>query len=118
MSKSTRSRRVIALFAAYVVALQALLLPLSVAAGPFQSSLCAAAMSADGAPMPAGHDSTCPCAAGCGTQCCAQTAAGPPVVTVTLDLTRAVAMLPVPAIERVIRVAVRSPQVPRAPPAG
>ena len=33
MSESIRSRRVIALFAAYVVALQALLLPLSVAAG-------------------------------------------------------------------------------------
>jgi hypothetical protein len=117
MSQSTRSRRVVALFAAYVVALQVLLLPLSVAAGPFKSSLCAAAVSADGAPTPAGHDSGCPCAAGCGTHCCAQTMAGPPVVTVTLDLTRVVAMMPVPAIERVIRVAVRSPQVPRAPPA-
>ncbi len=118
MSQCTRSRRVIALFAAYVVALQALLLPLSVAAGPFESSLCAAAMSADGAPTPAGHDSGCPCAAGCGTHCCTQTLAGPLAGTVILALTRAVAMMPVPAIERVIRVAVRSPQVPRAPPAG
>jgi hypothetical protein len=117
MSESTRSRRVIALFAAYVVALQALLLPLSVAAGPFMSSLCAAAMSADGSSTPAGHDSGCPCAAGCGTHCCAQTVAGPPVGTVILDLTSAVARMPPPAIERVIRVAVRSPQVPRAPPA-
>jgi hypothetical protein len=117
MSEFTRSRRAIALFAAYVVALQALLLPLSVAAGPFMSSLCAAAMSADGSPTPAGHDSGCPCAAGCGTHCCAQTLASPPVGTVILDLTSAVAMIPPPAIERVIRVAVRSPQVPRAPPA-
>jgi hypothetical protein len=117
MSQSTRSRRVIAPFAAYVVALQALLSPLSVAAGPFKSSLCAAAMSADGSPTPAGHDSGCPCAAGCGTHCCTQTLAGPPVVAVTLDLTHAVAMMPALAIERVIRVAVRNPQVPRAPPA-
>ena len=117
MSESTRSRRVIALFAAYVVALQALLLPLSVAAGPFKSRLCAAAMSADGAPPPAGHDSGCPCAAGFGTHCCAQTLASPPVGTVILALSRALAMMPMPAIERVIRVAVRSPQVPRAPPA-
>lgn len=117
MSESTRSRRVIALFAAYVVALQALLLPLSVAAGPFMSSLCAAAMSADGSPTPAGHDSGCPCAASCGTHCCAQTLASPPGGTVILDLTSAVAMIPPSAIERVIRVAVRSPQVPRAPPA-
>ena len=117
MSESTRSRRVIALFAAYVVTLQALLLPLSVAAGPFKSRLCAAAMSADGAPPPAGHDSGCPCAAGCGTHCCAQTLASPPVGTVILALSRALAMMPMPAIERVIRVAVRSPQVPRAPPA-
>ena len=118
MSESTRSRRVIALAAAYVVALQALLLPLSVAAGgPFESSLCAAAASVDGSPSPAGHDSGCPCAAGCGTQCCVQTLAGPPVVAVTLDLTRAIAMTPAPAIEPIVRVADRSPQIPRAPPA-
>lgn len=117
MSESTRSRRVIALFAAYVVALQALLLPLSVAAGPFKATLCAAAMSDDGSPTPAGHDSGCPCAAGCGTQCCVQTLAGPPVVAVMLDLTCAIAMAPAPAIEPIFRVADRSPQIPRAPPA-
>jgi hypothetical protein len=118
MSESARSRRVIALAAAYVVALQALLLPLSVAAGsPFDSSLCAAAASVDHAPVPAGHDGGCPCAAGCGTQCCAQAFVGPPQVTVTLGLTRAIAMTPAPAIEPVVRVADRGPQVPRAPPA-
>jgi len=118
MSESARTRRVIALAAAYVIALQALLLPLSVAAGgPFESSLCAAAAPVDGSPSPAGHDSGCPCAAGCGTQCCVQTLAGPAVATVTFDLTRSIAMAPAPAIEPIVRAADRSPQVPRAPPA-
>ena len=116
MSESTRTRRVVALLAAYVVAVQALLLPLSGAAGsPFQTSLCAATSSVDGAP--AGHDSGCPCAAGCGMQCCVKTLAGPPqVIAVKLDLTRPIALAPASAIVRIIRVADRSPQVPRAPP--
>ena len=118
MSKSVRSRRLIALAAAYVVALQALLLPLSMAAAsPFASSLCAAAASDIGSHAPAGHDSGCPCAAGCGMQCCVQTLASPPPVTVRPGLTRAIIMTPAPAIEPVIRLADRSPQVPRAPPA-
>src|SRR5664279_2105946 len=118
MSKSRCSRRIIALIAAYVVALQALLLPLSVAAGsPFESSLCAAAASVDHAPSPAGHDGGCPCAAGCGMQCCLQTFVSPTQTMVVFDLTRAIAMAPAPAIDPVIRVADRSPQVPRAPPA-
>ena len=118
MSKSVRSRRLIALAAAYVVALQALLLPLSMAAAsPFASSLCAAAASGSGSQAPAGHDSGCPCAAGCGMQCCAQTLASPPPVTFRPGLTRAIIRMPAPAIEPVIRLADRSPQVPRAPPA-
>jgi hypothetical protein len=44
MTNSARSQGIIALFAAYVVALQALLLPLSVAAGPLAGSgLCVSA---------------------------------------------------------------------------
>jgi hypothetical protein len=119
MSKSVRTRRLIALAAAYVVALQALLLPLSMAAAanPFLSSLCAAAASDSGSHAPTGHDSGCPCAAGCGMQCCVQTLAGPPPVTVMPGLTRAIVMKPAPAIEPVVRLADRSPQVPRAPPA-
>jgi hypothetical protein len=117
MSESARSRRVIALAAAYVVALQALLLPLSVAAsGAFDSSLCTAAISVDGAPAPASHDTGCPCAAGCEAPCCVQTLAGPPPVTVVLGLTRAIAMTLGPAIAPVTRLANRRPQVPRAPP--
>jgi len=119
MSKSKRSRRIIALIAAYAAALQALLLPLSVAAGSrFDASLCAAAASVDHEPSPAGHDSGCPCAAGCGTQCCLQTFVSPTQTMAVFDLTRVITTLaPAPAIEPVIRVADRNPQVPRAPPA-
>ena len=118
MSESARTRRVIALAAAYVVALQALLLPMSVAAGgPFESSLCAAAAPVDHASSPAGHDSGCPCAAGCGTQCCVQSLAGPPQVAIILAPTRAIAMTLPRATEPIIRPADRSPQIPRAPPA-
>lgn len=78
MVPTVSSRRLIALLAAYVVALQALLLPLTIAAGAtFEPHLCAAS-SADGAPPPLSHDSVCPCAAGCGMQCCAQILAVPP----------------------------------------
>jgi hypothetical protein len=116
MSETIRSRRIIALIAAYVVALQALLLPLSVAAGsPFNTSLCAAAASANGV-SPASHDSGCPCAAGCGMQCCAQTFVGPAQIMVTRGVTRAVKVIPAPALEPVVRLANRGPQIPRAPP--
>ena len=119
MSKSLRRRHFIALAAAYVVALQALLLlPLSVAAGsPFHSSLCAAAASTDSSRQPTGHDGGCPCAAGCGTQCCVQLLAVPPQVVIILAPTRVTAMTPPRAIEPVTRPAARSPQIPRAPPA-
>jgi len=118
MNKLTRPRRLIALAAAYVVALQALLLPLSLAAAsPFGTSLCAAAASAHGSSPPAGHDSGCPCAAGCGMQCCVQALAGPPPGAITIFLTRTIAMAPEPASAPVIRLDYRSPQVPRAPPA-
>jgi hypothetical protein len=117
MSEPIRSQRIIALIAAYVVALQALLLPLSVAAGsPFTTSLCAAAASADGAPSPSNHDSGCPCAAGCGMQCCAQTFVGPTQITLARGVTRAVTMTPALVLEPVVRLADRSPQIPRAPP--
>ncbi len=117
MSKSIRPRRIIALIAAYVVALQALLLPLSMAAAsPFATSLCAAA--SDGSShAPVGHDSGCPCAAGCGMQCCAQTLAGPPqAISVRLGVTRTTTMLPALALEPVARSVDRGPQIPRAPP--
>jgi hypothetical protein len=117
MGNSVHARRLIALAAAYVIALQAALLPLSVAAGsPFTASLCAAASSADGSSAPAGHDSGCPCAAGCGMQCCAQMLAAPQHGAIALRSTSARAMTAAVPIRPVIRPADRSPQVPRAPP--
>ena len=71
MSFRFPTRRLIALAAAYLVAAQAILLPLSVAsANPLLSQLCIS--SPDGAGhAPAGSDGGCGCAAGCGMQCCA-----------------------------------------------
>jgi hypothetical protein len=106
----------IALAAAYVVALQALLLPLSVAAGAtVAGTLCSA--SAGHSQAPAGSDSACPCAAGCGMQCGAQALAGSPQISVAVSPTFAFAAMPAPAFEPVVRMAEMRPQVPRAPPA-
>ena len=117
MSRHLRSRRLIALLAAYVVALQALLLPLTVAAGAaFDGSLCAAAASASVPAAPVSHDNGCACAAGCGMQCCAQTLAGPPWIAALPDPARIAIAGPLPAIET--RLAPTKPTAPhaRAPP--
>jgi hypothetical protein len=117
MNRSNRSRRIVALLAAYVVALQALLLPLSVAAGAgFDTGICVSS-SSEGSPHPAGHDDGCGCAAGCGMQCCAQSLAAPPQITVALGFTRAEALIPALALEPAARPSPKGPQVPRAPPA-
>jgi len=116
MSKAVRSRRIVALVAAYVVALQALLLPLSVTAGAaFSSSLCAA--SAEGSQPPSNHETGCPCATSCGMQCCGQALIGPQQVVIALALPQARALTAAPAIEPIVRPAGRDPQLPRAPPA-
>jgi len=111
-------RRLVALAAAYIVALQVLLLPLSVAAGnAFDFSLCTAATLAAGSPAPDGHDMDCPCVAGCGMRCCVPVLAVPPSDLATLDQTGAVAIAPALVLSPVIRSADRSPQIPRGPPA-
>jgi hypothetical protein len=118
MRKFTDSQRPAALIAAYVIALQALLLPLSVAAGVvIDSSVCATQAAADGAQPPAGHDTGCACAAGCGMQCCGQALTGPSASTVALALTPGVAMTLPPAIAPIVLPAEERPQLPRAPPA-
>lgn len=117
MSQPHRARPIIALVAAYVIALQVLLLPLSVAVGgaPF-FSLCSAGTSVASSQSPAGHQDGCPCAGGCGMQCCVHTLAGPPQSVTIIGLTQ-IGLLLVPAVvEPVIRPAARSPQVARAPP--
>jgi hypothetical protein len=116
MPRLIPSRRLIALLAAYVVALQALLLPLTVAAHPlFGESLCASA-TADGTPKPAGHDKGCACAAGCGMQCHAPTLAGPAPITFDAHRLRVSTVAAAPLIVAVVRSPSRTPQVARAPP--
>jgi hypothetical protein len=108
----------LALAAAYVIALQALLLPLSIAAGgQFGSSLCTASASVEGQTTPGDHDSGCPCAAGCGTQCCVQSMAGTPQFTFSPVHSRVIAMAPLPAVSPGFHFDGRRPQIPRAPPA-
>ena len=117
MRESIRLRRVVALFAAYVVALQAMLLPLSIAAGaPFGASLCASVASTGGG-APASDQSGCPCAAGCGMLCCAPAVLGaPPQIAVTLGIAHAIALPPVRYSEPVQKPASQGPQLPRPPP--
>lgn len=115
MRKSTDSHRGIALIAAYVVALQALLLPLSVASGvAVDTSICAEASSAAGSQAPVSHDTGCACAAGCGMQCCGQALADRPQIVIAIELTHGRAVTPPPAIGPNVRPAERSPQVARA----
>jgi hypothetical protein len=117
MSNPNRARPTIALVAAYVIALQALLLPLSVAVGgaPF-FSLCSARTSAASSQSPAGHQDGCPCAGGCGMQCCVYTLARLPQSVTIIGLTQIGLLLAPAALEPVIRPAAQSPQVARAPP--
>ena len=117
MSKPTRPRRLIALFAAYVVALQALLLPLTVAAGAsLDAHLCVTSAAVDGSPAPAGHDNACPCAAGCGTQCCAQTLAAPPQAASAFGPAGVATKVAAPVFELALAPTHRSFQRARAPP--
>jgi hypothetical protein len=119
MNEPCRSRQVVALVAAYVVALQALLLPLSLAAGASpQFSLCVSATSTASPHSGDGHGgSGCPCAAGCGMQCCVHALAGPPQAGIVLALTSSVRLAPPPTLAQVSRPRPHSPQLARAPPA-
>lgn len=116
MTYPFRSRRIVALVAAYVVAFQALLLPLSVAPPPPDASLCASASSAS--PHSGdGHGTGCPCAAGCGAQCCVNAVAGPPPAIVVLAPAAIASHAPPPVIVSAARPHLHSPQLARAPPA-
>jgi len=107
MSELFQSRRIVALIAAYAIALQALLLPLSVAAqSSIGASLYSAAVTGERSSSPAGHDTGCPCAAGCGMRCCVQTLASLPPAAVALCHTRAIAITPAPAIAPAVRSSV------------
>jgi len=111
---ASRSRPVLSLLAAYVIVLQALLLPMTVATtAAFDGSLCATAA----AGHPAGDQPGCPCSAGCGMQCCVQTlAAPPPVSAFVVELPRG-EILSLPQSLAAGYFAHERPQTARAPPA-
>jgi hypothetical protein len=113
-----RSRRWIAPIAAYVVALQAVLLPLSaVTAASLATSICSAHATNDRASPPADSRSACPCAAGCGTLCCAQAMLAPESAAIVrgADVFSPAAL---PHLRRasLVRAPDWRPQAPRAPP--
>lgn len=116
MSKRVRSRRLLALFAAYVVALQGLLLPLTVAAfAAPEMVLCTSA--GEAGHQPAGHDTGCACAAGCGMRSCAPPLAAPPSHDVIVWRTAPSAVIaPLPAILIAVTASEVTPHSPRAPP--
>ena len=118
MGDTFRSRRWIALIAAYVVALQAVLLPLSVAtAGPFAISLCSPHATSNGAPRPADGQSGCPCAAGCGMLCGAHAVLTPePVVFAAEAQEFGPAPAPILRPMAVVRAPGWRPQAARGPP--
>jgi len=108
------SRRLIGLLAAYLVALPALILPLSMPATAAAASLCATEHGA-----PAGHGQACPCAAVCGMQCPAPApalASGEASPLPALQW-HAVAVLEPQALVAAPAQAIRKPQLPRGPPA-
>src|SRR6185503_1545564 len=106
-------RSIVALIAAYAVALQALLLPLSVAAaGLLTTALCAD--SSTHGPS-SNHQPGCPCVAGCGAQCC-EAATLPPDITVAAPLHSSNPVAPTQALIAAKRASERSPLLPRAPP--
>jgi hypothetical protein len=122
MIKSGRSRPIIALAAAYAIALQILLLPLSVAAGgAFPFSLCSAGASAGAsvgnAQAPASHQNGCPCAGGCGMHCGVHALAGPPQTLVTIGLPQVRAPMLLPAFAGAVQPATCRAHFARGPPA-
>ncbi|MCX7297147.1 MAG: hypothetical protein NTU64_09770 [Hyphomicrobiales bacterium] len=115
MTRSSPLRRTFSLAAVYVVVLQALLLPLAVAAGGLRGDGPCVSSSID-THAPAGGDTGCPCAAGCGTQCCAQAVSGGTPGASVYDPSIAWRLAPVFNFEAVRQAATWYPQIPRAPP--
>jgi hypothetical protein len=116
MSECFRPRRVCALILAYVVALQALLMPLSAVAGAsLGNSLCVAA-SADNSKGSESNDRGYACGAVCGVTCCAPILDGPPSVVIAVDLGSARPVAPVLAFTKPVQSGSKGPQIPRAPP--
>jgi len=116
MSFHFPARRLIALAAAYLIAAQAVLLPLSVAAAsPLLNTLCVSSL--DGAGHgPTGSDKGCGCAAGCGMQCCAPAALDGPAAAFQAPPAVAQVLAPVVAFVTSLRAEDRGWHRPRGPP--
>jgi hypothetical protein len=115
MQTRSLKRRFLAVAAAYAVALQVMLLPLSVAASsPFSTALCSA--SAKSQQTPSKTDTGCACASGCGMQCCTPGFLSPPSSGVDLAPRQAVILAPAVFFNTTAPHHRRGPQNPRAPP--
>lgn len=115
MSRIVRTRHIVALIAAYAIALQALLLPLSIAAaGPLTAVNCTSAQPGH---VPSTHQTGCPCATGCMTHCCDSSLDVPASVRVVAPSLVSRQITHTYAFAAVRRVADHRPQIPRAPPA-
>lgn len=114
-------RRLLAVAAAYVVALQLVLLPLTLAAAnPLSGPLCSqvAANASYTAPTdPLKADTGCACAAGCGMQCGASSALAPPSSEPSIDPNLLWTLTPAAVAGAAALAQARSPHNPRAPPA-
>ena len=119
MRRTSHLRRFLALAAAYVVALQLVLLPLTLAAAnPLSGPLCSQAAADASAPAdPLRADTGCACTAGCGMQCCAGSALAPPAYAHAVDRNALWTLTPAAVSGTAALAQIRSPHNPRAPPA-
>jgi hypothetical protein len=108
----------IGLLSAYLVALQALMLPLAMPpSAAFAGSLCLTASSAAPPQYPVDHDHGCPCCAGCAMQCQQPALAAGMPATVAAPQPYVVGLLAPDRFEAPRPPTHRSVQQPRAPPA-
>ncbi|WP_137045181.1 hypothetical protein [Pseudolabrys sp. FHR47] len=119
MRGTSHLRRLLAVAAAYVVALQLVLLPLTLAAAdPLSGPLCSQAAASAAVPAdPLKTNTGCACAAGCGTQCCASSALAAPSFTHAVDRNPLWTVTPTLVFGSATLAQARSPHNPRAPPA-
>lgn len=115
MGRTGISKAVIALAAAYAIALQGVLAVLSLTvAGPGAALLCTSAQPGGGSPIPG---SDCPCAAGCGMPShCGNAAAPSPTPVVGAPVYPASSIMPAGASAPRHVAARPTPYDPRAPP--
>ena len=116
MGKYFRWRRFFALAVAYVLALQTLVLSLSLGQGaPFLNSLCSAGLT-DTSQDPGGSDAGHTCGVACGAFCCSPALDAPAAGTAAI-LSEAHPFVASLAIDPPAMAVIKGPQIARAPPA-